>query len=59
MNDARSSDLLLCDNLEGWDGVEGGKGFKKEGTYLWLIHADIWQKPTQYCNYPPTKNKYI
>ena len=17
--------------------------------YLWLIHADIWQKPTQYC----------
>ena len=22
-----------------------------EGTYvyLWLIHADVWQKPTQYC----------
>ena len=17
--------------------------------YLWLIHADVWQKPTQYC----------
>ena len=24
---------------------------KKEGTYvyLWLIHVDAWQKPTQYC----------
>ena len=27
----------------------GGK-FKREGTYvyLWLIHVDVWQKPTQY-----------
>ena len=26
------------------------KGFKREGTYvyLWLIHADARQKPTQY-----------
>ena len=25
--------------------------FKREVTYvyLWLIHVDIWQKPTQYC----------
>jgi len=25
--------------------------FKREGThvYLWLIHADAWQKPTQCC----------
>ena len=25
--------------------------FKREGTYvcLWLIHVDIRQKPTQYC----------
>ena len=32
----------------GW-GVGGG--FKREGTYvcLWLIHVDVWQKPTQYC----------
>ena len=24
--------------------------FKREGTYayLWLIHGDVWQKPTQY-----------
>ena len=39
----------LSDNLEGWDGVEGR--FKREGIYiyLWLIHVDVWQKPTQYC----------
>ena len=26
-------------------------GFMRKGTYvyLWLIHADIWQKRTQYC----------
>ena len=37
------------------DGV--GWGGKKEGILrqrgcnvsLWLIHVDIWQKPTQYC----------
>ena len=28
----------------------GGR-FKREKmcVYLWLIHADVWQKPTQYC----------
>ena len=45
--DTGSSNLVLCDNLEGWEGVGGGRSFKREGThvYLWLIHADIWQKP--------------
>ena len=40
---------MLCDKLEGWGGV-GGKG-KREGTYvyLWLIHVDGCQKPTQHC----------
>ena len=30
-------------------GWELGGRFKKEGTYiyLWLIHVDVWQKPTQ------------
>ena len=25
--------------------------FKREGTYayLWPIHANVWQKPLQYC----------
>ena len=29
--------------------VEGR--FKREGTYAypWLIHIDLWQKPSQYC----------
>ena len=29
-------------------GREGG--VKREGTYvyLWLIHVDVWRKPTQY-----------
>ena len=31
----------------GWD---VGRGLKREETYvyLWQIHADVWQKPTQY-----------
>ena len=42
---------VLCDNLEGKIGREVGGRFKREGTYvcLWLIHVDVWQKPTQYC----------
>ena len=42
---------LYCYNLEGWDGEGSGRGFKREGTYvhLWLIHVDVWQKPTQFC----------
>ena len=45
----RELNLGLCDNLEGWDGVRGGR-FKGEGTYayLGLIHAAVWQKPTQH-----------
>ena len=31
-------------------GTEVGGNFNREGTYvLWLIHVDVWQKPTQYC----------
>ena len=25
--------------------------------YLWLIHVDVQQKSSQYCNHPPIKNK--
>ena len=30
---------------------EVGGSLKREWTYvyLWLIHVDVWQKPTQYC----------
>ena len=39
----------LCQHLERWDGVGGGR--QREGTYmyLWLIHVDVWQKSMQYC----------
>ena len=32
-------------------GVGRGGRFNREGTYgyLWLIHVDVWQKPTQFC----------
>ena len=32
-------------------GWEVGGRFKRGETvvYLWLIHGDVWQKPTQYC----------
>ena len=47
---------MLCDNLDGWDGVRGGR----EGIYVYLqlIHIFVQQKPTQHCkkNYPPIKN---
>ena len=37
--------------------------FKREGTYvyLWLIHADVWQKAKQYCKaiiFPLKINKF-
>ena len=39
---------MLCDQLEGWNGV-GGR-LKREGPYVCgrLIHVDEWQKTTQY-----------
>ena len=43
---------MLWGNLEGWDEVGGSWGrLKNEETYvyLWLFHAVVWQKPTQYC----------
>ena len=36
----------------------GGK-FKREEiyVYLWLIHPDVWQKPTQYSKVIVSKKK--
>ena len=33
------------DSLEGWDEAQEGGTY----MYLWLTHADLWWKPTQYC----------
>ena len=32
-------------------GREMGGSFKREGTCVsvWLIHADVWQKPARFC----------
>ena len=40
---------------------EEGGGIKREAThvFLWLIHLDVWQKPPQYYNYPPTRKKKL
>ena len=57
MHEAGYSKLVLWDNPEGWDG-EGGRWRVQDGgtrVHPWLIHVDVWQKPSQYCNYPPIK----
>ena len=53
---------MLCDDLEGWDRGGVGRGFKKEGIYVYLrlIHIVVWQKPTQhYGNYPPVNQNTL
>ena len=39
LHDAGSSNLVLCDNLEGWDGVGGGRELP-EGGDICLPTAD-------------------
>ena len=41
------SETIWRDGM-GW---EVGRMLKREETYvyLWPIHVDVWQKPTQYC----------
>ena len=34
LHDSGNSDLVLCDNMEGWDGVGGGGRFMREDTYV-------------------------
>ena len=45
----RERNLVLCDNLEGWDGVGGGKEMQEEGDMCMLMLIYVWQKPTQHC----------
>ena len=51
INEAGHSKLVLWDSPEEWSGEGGGSGFRMGGTnvYLWSIHADVWQKPSQDC----------
>ena len=45
------STTQFYDNLERWNGVGVWEGDSGQGIYVyqWLIHADVWQKPTPYC----------
>ena len=56
--------LVLCDDLERWDGGGEGGRIKWEGlyVYIWLIQAVVQQKLTQHCkaiNYIPFKEVKI
>ena len=46
---ASRSKLKLRTDL--WDGEGGGRGVQDGGHMLhpWLIHVNVWQKPSQYC----------
>ena len=59
MHETWCSELVHWDDPEGWDGERGGSGCSGGGTHVhpWLIHVNVWQKPLQYCNYPPIKIK--
>ena len=45
MYDAGSSNLEFCDNLEGWDGVEGGREVQ-EGGNICIPMANSWWAET-------------
>ena len=51
MHETGHSKLVQWDNPEGWDGEEGGRRGSGWGTHVhsWLIYANVWQKPPQYC----------
>ena len=53
-----SRNLLHDSGSWRWDGLGGGREnqegvclctYRYTDVYLWLIHVDVWQKPTQYC----------
>ena len=52
---SQGESTVLCRELKSgavWQPREVGRGrkFNREGTYvyLWLIHVDVWWKPTKY-----------
>ena len=51
MHEAGHSKLVLWDNLDERSGEGGGQRVQDGRTHVhpWLIHVDVWQKPSQYC----------
>ena len=53
MSPCRELKLVLCDNLEWWDGVGGRREVQEGGDiyiyiHLWLIHGEGNGNPLQY-----------
>ena len=50
MHEAGHPKPVLWDKPEGWNGEGSGREVQDGGTHvhLWLIHVDVWQKPSQY-----------
>ena len=40
--EAGNSNPVLCDNLEGWDGVRGGRGGQEGGDIYILMDDSCW-----------------
>ena len=51
MHEAEHPKSGLWDNPEGWGGEGVGREVQNGGTHVhpWLIHVNVWQKPSQYC----------
>ena len=50
MHEAGRSKPVLWDNPEGWGGEGGGSGVQDgDIVHPWVIHVNVWQKPSQYC----------
>ena len=48
---------MFCDNLEGWDGMRGGKEVQEGGDIgTPMTDSCRCMAETQYCNYPSIKN---
>ena len=51
MPEAGRPKLVLWDNPVGWGAEGGGSGWAD--ICMCPLHVDVWQNPSQYCNYPP------
>ena len=52
ISEAASSKLVVWDTPQDWSGEGGGwevQDGRRKNVYPWLIYADVWQKPPQYC----------
>ena len=54
IHEAGHSKPVLWDNPEGWGREEG-----KTHVPQWLIHVDVWQKPSQYFKVIIPQLKYL